>query len=384
MGAIRHALDKQVHKRLPRHTGWWHVFGSLALMLFISQVLSGILLLVYYRPTPAEAHNSIEYITGEAHFGWLFRQIHAWGSTFMILAVLAHMARTFFWGAYKKPRELTWIVGVLIFVVTITFGFTGYLLPWNQVSYWATMVGTQISGAIPVVGESLQRLLRGGESVGNETLSRFFTVHAVVLPWVMVLLIAIHLFLVRMQNLATLDPVGQEPSLPPDTGIPFYPVHVSKEGCVALMTLGILITASVLWPWEMGAPADPLRTPEAIKPEWYFLPTYQLLKYFGGPWGKVLGILCSMVPIVLLLIWPFVDRSPHRRPRRRPLSMTIGAVAIAAALILGVLGHLSERTVTIFGRQYHFDLKGIPTRVHDERGAAGQVMTRGEFQVRGP
>jgi quinol-cytochrome oxidoreductase complex cytochrome b subunit len=174
-------------------------------------------------------------------------------------------------------------------------------------------------------------------------------------------LVALHLLLMRAQNLATLDPVDQDKPYPPESGIPFWPVHTTKEGPVVLVTLGILITLSVLSPWEIGEPANPLETPEAIKPEWYFLPTYQLLKYFTGPMGKVLGIAVSMVPFVLLFVWPFVDRTPARHPRQRPISTGIGIVAIALALFFGMLGHLSESHRTIFGHTIEFDIYGVPS-----------------------
>jgi quinol-cytochrome oxidoreductase complex cytochrome b subunit len=360
MDSVREFVDHQAHKRLPPHTGWLHVFGSLSLIAFLSQVVTGILLLVYYRGTPHEAHQSIQYITGEVHFGWLYRQLHAWGATFMILAVLLHMMRTFFMGAFKKPRELTWVVGAFIFMVTIVFGFTGYLLPWNQLSYWATTVGTEITGAVPGVGPWLKKLMLGGSTVGAETLSRFFTLHVIVLPWTLAFLVALHLVLMRVQNLATLDPVGQERPYPPESGIPFWPVHVTKEGCVLMGTLGVLLTLAVLSPWEIGEAADPLKTPEAIKPEWYFLPTYQLLKYFTGPTGKVLGILISGVPFLLLFLWPFLDRTPARNPGRRPLSTTIGILAIALALFFGVVGYLSESRHTFLGQTIEFDIYGVP------------------------
>jgi quinol-cytochrome oxidoreductase complex cytochrome b subunit len=362
MPIAREFVDHQVHKRLPPHTGWLHVFGSLSLLAFVSQVLTGILLLVYYRPTTDEAHKSIQYITGEVHFGWLYRQVHAWGATLMIVAVTLHMARTFFMGAYKKPRELTWVVGVLILLVTIVFGFTGYLLPWNQLSYWATTVGTEIAGAVPGIGPELRTFMLGSENVGGETLSRFFTVHVIILPWALAFLVGLHLFFMRTQNLATLDPVGEERKYPPEAGIPFWPVHVAKESCVALVMLGVLITLSVTSPWEIGEPANPLETPEAVKPEWYFLPTYQLLKYFTGSLGKILGIAVSMVPFLLLLLWPFVDRSPARHPRRRPVATTLGVIGIVLALFFGVLGHLSETHRTFLGRTYEFDVYGVPRR----------------------
>lgn len=361
--AIRDFGRKQLYKRLPPHTGWMHVFGSLALLTFVSQFVTGILLLLYYRPTLKEAHESIQYITGEVAFGWLFRQVHAWGATLMMIAVILHMTRTYFMGSFKKPRELTWIIGVLLFVVTMVFGFTGYLLPWNQLSYWATTVGTEVVGAIPYVGEDLKMVLLGGPSVGQETLSRFFVIHVVLLPWILVILLTLHLILMRIHNLSTLEDVGQEKPFPPESGIPFWPVHMAKEASVAVICFAVLLTLSVFYPWEIGEAANPLETPEGIKPEWYFLPTYQLLKYFSGPVGKVLGIMVSGIPFLLLLFWPFVERGPARHPRKRKWAVGVGVVACILALFFGVLGHLSETTVEFAGNTYLFDMYGVPSRV---------------------
>jgi ubiquinol-cytochrome c reductase cytochrome b subunit len=366
-GAAGDFLDKQAHKRLPPHTGWLHVFGSLSLLLFVSQTITGILLLVYYRPTPEEAHKSIQYITAEVNFGWLYRQVHAWGASLMIVAVVLHMIRTYFMGAYKKPRELTWVTGVLIFIVTITFGFTGYLLPWNQIAFWATTVGTESANKIPLIGPWLQYLLRGGDAVTGETLSRFFVLHVIILPWVLTGLVAVHLVLMRLNNLATLEPVGEEKPLKPEQGIPFYPVHVAKESVLAVLLLAVLVTLSVLAPWEIGEPADPLSTPEHIKPEWYFLPSYQLLKYFEGPYGAILGILACSVPFVLLFFWPFFDRGKARHPRKRPIAVGFGIVGLVAALFLGYLGHVSETERTFFGRRYHIDLLGRPHLINESQ-----------------
>lgn len=361
--ALRDFAHKQLYKRLPPHTGWAHVFGSVALLTFGSQFLTGILLLLYYRPTLKEAHESIQFITGDVPFGWLFRQVHAWGATLMMAAVILHMARTFFMGSFKKPRELTWVVGVVLFLTTLLFGFTGYLLPWNQLSYWATTVGTEVMGAVPFVGENLKQTLLGSTSVGQETLSRFFVVHVAILPWVLVILVVVHLILMRMHNLATLEDVGLEQPFPPNAGVPFWPVHMAKEGCVAAAVFGVLFTLSVLSPWEIGVPADPLQTPEGIKPEWYFLPTYQLLKYFSGPLGKFLGILVSGVPFLLLLLWPFIERGRARHPGRRKWAVRVGVVAILLAVFFGLLGHFSEATVNIGGAHVHFDMYGVPHMV---------------------
>ncbi|MFQ5806145.1 MAG: cytochrome bc complex cytochrome b subunit [Phycisphaerae bacterium] len=362
---VRDFFHKQLYKRLPPHTGWMHVLGSLAMLTFVSQFATGILLLLYYRPTLQEAHDSIQYITGDVPFGWLLRQLHAWGATLMMAAVILHMTRTYFMGSFKKPREVTWVLGVFLFLITMAFGFTGYLLPWNQLSYWATTVGTEVVGAVPFVGESIKEALLGGPTVGQETLSRFFVVHISLLPWLLVILLVAHLVLMRLHNLATLEDVGQEKHYPPESGVPFWPVHMAKEACVAVVCFGALFTLSVLRPWEIGEPADPLDTPEGIKPEWYFLPTYQLLKYFSGPMGKFLGILVSGVPFLFMLFWPLIERGPGRHPRRRRWAVRIGVVAVVLALFFGVLGHLSETTVTVGGKTFEFDMYGVPHAIGD-------------------
>ena len=363
---VRDFMIKQLYKRLPPHTGWMHVFGSWALLAFVSQFVTGILLLLYYRPTLGEAHDSIKYITGDVSFGWLFRQVHAWGATVMMIGVLLHMTRTYFMASFKKPREITWVLGVLLFLVTMLFGFTGYLLPWNQLSYWATTVGTEVVGAVPFIGDYLKTMLLGGPAVGQETLSRFFVVHVTLLPWIMVGLITLHLVLMRLHNLATLDEVDHEKKFAPEDGIPFWPVHMAKEACVAAIIFAVLLTLSVLWPWEIGDPANPLETPEGIKPEWYFLPTYQLLKYFSGPLGKFIGIMVSGVPFILLFAWPFLERGPARRPSQRKWAVGIGIVAIVLALFFGFLGHISETTVHLAGHAYEIDMYGVPHMVEGE------------------
>jgi quinol-cytochrome oxidoreductase complex cytochrome b subunit len=356
IGVVEKFVDEQVHKPLPKETGFWHTFGSLSLFLFVNQVVTGILLMIYYRPTTNTAFESVRFIMTKAHFGWLIRGLHAWGATLMILCVLVHMIRTYFMGAYKKPRELTWVLGVFIFGCTVTFGFTGYLLPWNQLSYWATTVGTEITGAIPLAGQYMKLLLRGGEGVTGETLARFYVLHVVILPWVLTMLIVAHLFLMRVQGLATLERVGEERPIDKKNGVPFFPHHVLKEGVVFSLLVGALVTLIVLWPVELGEKADPFVTPEGIKPEWYFLSTYQLLKYFP----KMLGLFVSLIPPLLLLVWPFLDRSPERHPKKRPVAVSIGVAALVLALVFGLLGYFSERNTTFGGRPYHIDVYGVP------------------------
>ena len=361
---IEGPLQYQIKKPLPRSTGWFHTLGSMSLFLFVSQVLTGILLLIYYRPTVDEAFESIKFIMTKPYMGWLYRQIHAWGANLMVIVVFLHMLRTFFTGSFKRPREITWLIGVFLFVLTLVFGFTGYLLPWNQLAYWATTVGTEIAGAIPFVGEWMKTLMRGGTSVGGETLSRFFVIHVIILPWTVFFLIAIHLFLVRFQGIATMDPVGDEKETKVKDGIPFFPHHMLKEGVIFFILLGILITLSILMPFELGEKADPLSTPEGIKPEWYFLPMYHVLKYFS----KLLGIFVVGLAPLLLLLWPFLDRSRERHPLKRPISVTIGILVILSLLVFGMLGHISESKQKFFGKEYHFDIYGIPHSVQPDEG----------------
>jgi quinol-cytochrome oxidoreductase complex cytochrome b subunit len=357
---LREFTRKQLNKSLPPRTGWLHVFGTVALVTLAIQFVTGMLLLLHYRPTVAAAHDSIRHITANVPFGWLIRQAHAWGASLLVFMLILHMARTFFCGSFKKPRELTWLFGVMIFFATLLFGFTGYLLPWNQRAYWATTVSTEVTGSVPVVGETAKQLLLGGTSVEQETLSRFFLLHVILLPWLLAGLVTVHLILVRVHGVATLEDVGKEKPFAPAKGIPFWPVHVAKEWAASLVGMGVLFTLAVLHPHPIGEPANLMETPEAIKPEWYFLPIYQLLKYFTGSMGKVLGIVVAMIPFALLILCPFLDRSPARRPGRRPVVVAIGVACIVLTLFLGVLGYLSETRQTILGRTFEFDVYGVP------------------------
>ncbi|MBI4970990.1 MAG: cytochrome bc complex cytochrome b subunit [Candidatus Omnitrophica bacterium] len=353
---IKQPLKKQIEKPLPPNVGWLHTLGSMSLILFVSQVLTGILLLIYYRPTVNEAFESVKFIMSKAYMGWLYRQIHAWGSNLMILIVFLHMLRTYIMGSFKKPRELTWVFGVLLFFITLTFGFTGYLLPWNQLSYWATTVGTELAGGVPWIGLFIKTLLRGGQSVGGETLSRFFVVHVIILPWALFFLIIIHIFLVRFQGISTMEPVGEEKKVKPDEGIPFYPHHALKEGVVFYLLMAVLITLSILVPFELGEKADPLQTPAGIKPEWYFLPMYQVLKYFP----KMIGIFVVGLAPLFLLFWAFLDNSKQRNPLKRPFSITFCILVLISLVVFGVMGAYSETKVTLFGKTYDVDVYGVP------------------------
>ncbi|MEE8449463.1 MAG: cytochrome b N-terminal domain-containing protein [Thermodesulfobacteriota bacterium] len=199
---IRQALEKALKKPVPHHVNWTFCFGGITFFMFLVLAVTGILLLMYYRPTTAEAYASVVYITNEVPFGWLIRGLHFWAGNLMIIMVILHMLRVFFYGAYKSPRDLNWIAGFVLFMLTLGFGFTGYLLPWNQISYWATTVGTEIPGAIPLVGDTLKYLTRGGAEVSQTTLTRFFAIHVVILPAIISFFLAVHFAVIRRQGIS--------------------------------------------------------------------------------------------------------------------------------------------------------------------------------------
>jgi quinol-cytochrome oxidoreductase complex cytochrome b subunit len=199
---MREGLQKLLKKPVSKHVSFWHCFGGITFLLFVVQVVTGILLATYYKPSAADAYVSIKFIVNEVPLGWLMRQIHAWGANLMILALFIHMLRVFFQGAYKNPRELNWMVGVVLLLLTIAFGFTGYLLPWDQLSYWGSTVGTEAAGGAPIVGRLLLTLLRGSENVSGDTLTRFYTIHVMVLPWFTAMFLAAHFAMVKRQGIA--------------------------------------------------------------------------------------------------------------------------------------------------------------------------------------
>ncbi|HXF83651.1 MAG TPA: cytochrome b N-terminal domain-containing protein, partial [bacterium] len=260
-------------KEVPRHryaVGYYT--GGITLFLFILQVLTGLLLLMYYRPTADAAFESVRFIISKVRFGWLVRQIHVWSANLMVLAAALHLATTFFTRAYRRPREVTWLSGVGLLFLVLAFGFTGYLLPWNTLAYFATKVGTEIVGDVPLVGRPLRILLRGGEDVTEATLSRFFGIHVAILPAVTTLLLAAHLLLVQVHGMSR--PIG----VPVFPGEPFYPHFVLRDFLVWVLLLGAVASLATLVPWPLGEKADPLApAPAGLRPEWYFLFMYQSL-----------------------------------------------------------------------------------------------------------
>jgi len=199
---LREALQKALRKPVPKHVNWLFCFGGLAFLMFAIQVVTGVLLTLYYRPTPEGAYDSVRFIMNNVTLGWLVRGLHVWCANLLIILVVAHMVRVFAYGAYKSPRELNWIAGCFLLFITLGFGFTGYLLPWDQLSYWATKVGTEIAGAVPIVGPFVMRILRGGTEITGQTLTRFYAFHVIILPAIAVFFLAVHFLMIRRQGIS--------------------------------------------------------------------------------------------------------------------------------------------------------------------------------------
>ena len=359
-------LRENLGKPVPPHVNWLFTLGAVLSILLAVQLFTGVLLMVLYKPSDSTAYQSIERIMHEVPMGWLVRSLHGWGSHLIVILACAHLLRVFVYAGYKRPREATWVLGVMLLGVIIGFGFTGYLLPWDQVAYWATVIATEAPASIPFLGPYIREFMIGGSEVGDPALGRFYVAHVFLLPLLLVVLVSLHLFLIRYQGISPLSRTDQpEPSaeeLTSSGGKPFFPHHALKDFAAMYLALGLLLTLAILWPPALGLPADPLNTPVGIKPEWYFLPVYQLLKYVP----EVIGIQIPPLFFLLLVLLPFLlDTAPERRPRKRLRVLAGGGVILAAIFALGLLGHLSGTTWEFMGRKYYFDMQGWPHQVEE-------------------
>jgi quinol-cytochrome oxidoreductase complex cytochrome b subunit len=339
----RALFDALLHVRIPAQSRTYYL-GGMTLFLFGIQVVTGTLLALYYKPTPETAYDSVKYITSVVEFGWLIRSVHHWAANLMIICLVLHLARVFVQGAYKYPRELTWIMGVGLLAATIGFGFTGYLLPWDQRAFWATVVGTEIAGGVPVIGQPILLLLRGGPDVTDATLGRFFGMHVLVMPLLLGAFLVVHLTIVHQLGLA--NPKRPEPR--PGSGSaaddlateklkPFFPHYVLDEVIAWAAILAVLVILASVLPAGLEDKANALETPQHVKPEWYFLSVYQLLKIVP----RDVGIMAPMVAILALGLLPFLDRNPEVAARKRPIALLIGLVAVVTTVGLSVWGYYS-------------------------------------------
>ncbi|MBI3695259.1 MAG: cytochrome b N-terminal domain-containing protein [Acidobacteria bacterium] len=327
------------HKTVPIHSATvWYYFGGITLFLFVIQVLTGMLLLLYYRPTPGEAFESVQFIVTQVQFGWLVRSIHSWSANLMVLSALIHMFSVFFLKAYRQPRELTWLSGMVLLFLALMFGFSGYLLPWNTLAFFATKVGTDMAGVIPGVGHFVLRFLRGGEEVTGATLTRFFGFHVAVLPGLTTVLLLFHLALVQKWGMSSHQPPGT--TVPT---MPFFPNFVLRELVGWYGALAVLGSLAALFPWELGTKADPFAAaPRGIHPEWYFLAVFYTLKLIPSKIlvfdGEVVGILVFGLGALGWMLMPFWDRRSGGEERHRLLT-GLGVFVIAYLVVFSALGY---------------------------------------------
>jgi len=325
---------------LHRHSIWYY-FGGMTLFLFTVQVVTGILLLLYYRPSAENAFESVQFIVTEVKFGWLIRSIHSWSANLMIATLFIHMFSVFFLRAYYPPREITWISGVLLLFLVICFGFSGYLLPWNKLAFFATKVGTEIAGVVPIVGRPMLRFLRGGDDVTGATLTRFFGFHVAVLPATATVLIAVHVLLVQLHGMSVPPGLARQPV----KKMKFVPNFLLRDLIGWILAIGVLAALAALFPWELGEKADAFApAPAGIKPEWYFLFMFQTLKYLppkiGRFDGEVIGIMAFNFIALLLFVVPFVDRPPQDK-RKTLIFNLIGIAALLFIVVLTIVGYVT-------------------------------------------
>ncbi len=351
-------LEEHVTKYYaPKNFNFWYYFGALAMLVLVIQIVTGIFLTMNYKPDGALAFSSVEYIMRDVNFGWLIRYMHSTGASMFFVVVYLHMFRALMYGSYKKPRELLWVFGMLIYVALMAEAFMGYLLPWGQMSYWGAQVIISLFGAIPFgIGDALTLWLKGDYIVSDATLNRFFALHVIAVPLVLLFLVVAHIM--ALHEVGSNNPDGIDikanknaAGIPKD-GIPFHPYYTVKDFMGAIVFL-IVFFAIVFFAPEMGGyflehanfvPADPLKTPEHIAPVWYFTPFYAILRAVPDKLG---GVMAMGGAILVLFFLPWIDRNPIRSIRYRSLAYKVLLFTFVIAFI--ILGYLGMQVPTPVG-----------------------------------
>ena len=325
----------------------WYYLGGLTLFLLAVQIFTGILLLLYYRPSAAEAYESVQFIVSDVEFGWLIRNIHSWSANLLIAVAFAHFFSVFLLKSYRKPRELTWLTGIVLLFLMLAFGFSGYLLPWNELSFFATKVGTGIAGTVPFAGRFLLRLLRGGDEVTGATLSRFYGLHVAVLPAITTALVALHLLLVQRQGMSVPIDVEQRAKAGERLRqMPFFPNYVLRDVLAWYIALAILAALAAFYPWELGKKADQFAVvPPGIRPEWYFLAMFHTLKllpsHILGLEGERVGVAAFGLAALFLVLVPFLDGRSNRG-ERSPLFTALAMLGLVYLVAFTIIGHFAK------------------------------------------
>jgi ubiquinol-cytochrome c reductase cytochrome b subunit len=346
---VNSLLANALYEPIPGGARFAYIFGSGLLFILISQIITGVFLALYYVPSADHAHTTVAYITKSVTAGSFLRGLHSYGSSAMVIVLLLHLSQTYIYGAYKGRRELLWLSGCVLFGLVMGMAFTGYLLPWDQRAYFATAVGTNAASEVPLIGESLKRLMRGGTEMGTLTISRFFVAHVFLIPACIFTLIASHILIFRRAGAA--GPVDEDPFEPKQKTELFYPRQVLMDLCLtALLIVGLGLLAFFA-PVQLGPPANPADALYVPRPEWYYLPIFQWLKYWHGA-GSLIGVL--IIPTVLaaaVIALPFFDRSIERRPWKRPVAMGSYAFVMVALVGLGLRSQYLDKNDPGVARQ---------------------------------
>ena len=392
----REQLTKFFYRRIPVGTTWLHTLGSAALFLILVQTVTGFFLAFYYVPSPEHAYDSVAYIQKEIPFGAFIRGLHYWGASLIVVVVFAHLLRVFFMGAYKYPRELSWVLGVILLFLVMLFGFTGYLLPWDQKAYWATVVGTHIAGTAPLVGDYLWRILQGGEEVGVRTLGRFYTAHVLILPAFLYAFILVHISMVIYQGIAPMpkrdlafvrkEDYGRLYEASKQRGETFLE-HLLRDSTVSFFLLLLLVWMAATWKVPMEEVADPTSTEYVPRPEWYFYFLFEMLWLFWGKWVPVATFYIPLALVLLLLLLPFYDRTPGRSPLKRPIASGFAVVTLvimAALTYQGATAPLPPRSII------PQEAKALPVElvkgreVYEAQGCSACHVVKGRGTAAGP
>lgn len=326
------AIKNFLYEDIPASSGWHQIIGSAAVFFFIIQVFTGGLLAFNFAPQPGDSYNSVHYIMTELTGGRLIRGLHHWGASMMLIIVVLHMIQVFLYGAYKKPREATWMVGCVLLLITLVFGLTGYLLPWDNRAYWGTVVTTQITASAPGLGPYLTRLLGSEAGVSRVTFSRFYALHTILLPPLVIILIGIHIYLVRKHGVA--PAVGDNAPRRK-----FFPEQVFKDTVGVAVAFIILFTLAVVAEAPLGRLADPTDTTFIPRPEWYFLFLFQTIKFFKGPLEVLGAVVLPGIAVLILFLVPFIDRGPMVRLGKRTFAFSLvilGALAWTGLTVAAV------------------------------------------------
>lgn len=378
LGLEQTVLPPLMHP-VPKGTGWWYVFGSASMTLFILQIISGTCLALIYVPAADRAYESLEYLNYEQDFGWMLRALHFWAASGMVVMVVVHMTQVFLFGAFKYPRELTWLVGVGLLLLTLGMGFTGQVLRWDQDAYWGVSVGAAMAGRVPVIGPGLVRLIIGGSEIGAGTLSRFFTLHVFVIPALLILFLVVHLHLVLRNGIS--DPPVPGDRVDPDTyreeyakktaaGEPFFPDPLLKDAIFSVIVIfAVVILSLVFGPFGPSDPPDPSIIDAEPRPEWYFLPLFALLAL--SPPNLETFLMLGLPPVIILVLAlvPFVAGKGERSASRRPVAV-LAVILIAMSVgVLGWLGYTSPWSPVMTA------WSGIPVPENIVRGCSPLELT---------